>query len=87
MISQRRLGQRTAAGCIRVTGHPAVLQCAVIAIRDDKWGDVVLAFVVCRPDTAIMLGELQSHYRTLIANYKIPRSVEVVSSQGWGETR
>ena len=62
-----------------VARHPAVLQCAVIAIPDDTWGEIVHACVVCRPGMALTLDELQAHCRESIANYKIPRSLEVVA--------
>jgi acyl-CoA synthetase (AMP-forming)/AMP-acid ligase II len=62
-----------------VARHPAVLQCAVIAIPDDTWGETVHACIVCRPGMALTLDDLQTHCRESIANYKIPRSLEVIA--------
>lgn len=63
-----------------VACHASVQQCAVIAIPDDKWGEVVHAHVVCKPGSTVTLPELQEHCKTLIGNYKIPRSLEVAAS-------
>jgi long-chain acyl-CoA synthetase len=56
--------------------HPAVLECAVIGIPHDMWGEAVHAVVVCKPGTSISEEELIAHARTQIAGYKVPRSIE-----------
>src|SRR5436305_10019617 len=38
--------------------HPAVLECAVIAIPDDRWGERPKAFVTLRPGHSATAGEL-----------------------------
>lgn len=56
--------------------HPAVLECAVIGIPHDVWGEAVHAVVVCKPGMNAGEEELIAHARTQIAGYKVPRSIE-----------
>jgi long-chain acyl-CoA synthetase len=56
--------------------HPAVLECAVIGIPHDMWGESVHAVVVLKPGTSATDEELIAHARTQIAGYKVPRSIE-----------
>src|SRR5690606_3594017 len=63
-----------------LASHACILQCAVIAIPDERWGEIVHACIVCRPGTSVTLEEIQVHCKALIANYKIPRSLELLDS-------
>ncbi len=56
--------------------HPAVLEAAVIGIPHDVWGEAVHAVVVCKPGMQVTCDELIEHTHTLIAGYKVPRSIE-----------
>lgn len=60
-------------------GHPAVLQAAVIAAPDERLGNVPIAFCVLRPGHAIGPEALAGWARAEMANYKLPRRIEIVA--------
>ncbi|MBV9648125.1 MAG: benzoate-CoA ligase family protein [Candidatus Eremiobacteraeota bacterium] len=69
--------------------HPGVAECAVVGLPDELRGQVVTAYVVCRPGMASggqLASELQDFVKAQIAPYKYPRRVEFVSSLPRTET-
>lgn len=58
--------------------HPAVGQAAVVGVPDERMGDVGMVFVVPRPDSVLSGDDLIAWARTRMANYKVPRFVELV---------
>ncbi len=58
---------------------PGLVECAVIGIPDDKWGEAVHAVVVPREAQKPELEAIIAQCRALIAGYKCPRTVEVHS--------
>jgi acyl-CoA synthetase (AMP-forming)/AMP-acid ligase II len=58
--------------------HPDVAQAAVIGIPDARLGEVGMAFVVTRPGAPATAPEIIAWCRENMANYKVPRAVEIV---------
>lgn len=57
--------------------HVAVAEAAVFAIPDQRWGEAVHAVVALASGQRVTVDELIAHCRSLIAGYKVPRSIEV----------
>jgi fatty-acyl-CoA synthase len=58
-----------------LTSHEAVLEVAVVAGPDDKWGEVPVAFVTLKEGAAATGAELIEHVRGRIARFKAPKRV------------
>lgn len=60
--------------------HPAIEMAAIVGVPDERMGEVGKAFVVLRPGMAATPEEIRSWARDFMANYKVPRSVEIVAN-------
>ena len=58
-----------------LTSHVAVLEVAVVAAPDEKWGEVPVAFVMLKPGAACTDAELIEHVRGRLARFKAPKRV------------
>jgi fatty-acyl-CoA synthase len=56
--------------------HPAVLECAVVAMPHERWGEVPKAFVALRADASVTEDELIAFCRERLAHFKCPKAVE-----------
>ena len=59
-----------------VLRHPSVLECAVVSMPDDTWGERPKAFVTLRPDMTATEDEIIDFVRERLAHYKAPEQVE-----------
>ncbi len=59
-----------------IVRHPAVLECAIIAIPDDTWGERPKAFVTLKPGQSATAEEIIAFCRERMAHFKCPVAVE-----------
>jgi fatty-acyl-CoA synthase len=58
-----------------LASHPAVLESAVVAAPDEKWGEVPVAFVTLKDGEEVGAEELIKHLRSVLARYKVPKKI------------
>jgi fatty-acyl-CoA synthase len=69
-----------------IYGHPAVLECAVIAVPDDTWGEVAKALITLKSGQPCSETDILAHCRKHLAGFKVPKSVELLESLPKGGT-
>ena len=55
--------------------HPAVLEAAVVAKPNEKWGETPCAFVDLKPGQSATAEQLIEHCRNTLAHFKAPKHV------------
>ena len=59
-----------------LSGHPAILEVAVIGVPHERWGETVKAVVVCKPGQQVTPDDLIAFARTRLGKFKCPTSVD-----------
>jgi acyl-CoA synthetase (AMP-forming)/AMP-acid ligase II len=60
--------------------HDAVLEAAVVARPDDRWGEVPVAYVVLRHGATATGDALLAHCRAQLARFKVPKEIVFLSA-------
>jgi fatty-acyl-CoA synthase len=61
-----------------IAEHPTITRAAVVGVPDQRWGELVTAFVVPAPGTTVDPERLAAHCRTRLSTFKVPRRWNVV---------
>jgi fatty-acyl-CoA synthase len=69
-----------------LAAHPAVLECAVVAAPDGKFGEAPVAIVVLKPGAVATASDLKAHCRANLARFKVPREFHFHESLPKGGT-
>jgi len=60
--------------------HPKVLDVSIVGVPDPVMGEVVMAFVIPKAGETLTAEEVAAFARGRIANFKVPRYVEIVDA-------
>jgi acyl-CoA synthetase (AMP-forming)/AMP-acid ligase II len=60
--------------------HPKIGIGVVIGVPHPVWGETVMAVAVLAPEQQLSLDELREFLKTRLADYKIPRLLEIVDA-------
>jgi len=59
-----------------IFAHPSVLECAVVAAPDERWGEVPAAIVVLKPGESLTEEQLLTFLNDRLGRFKLPKLIE-----------
>lgn len=62
-----------------LSAHASVSEVAVVGAPDERWGEVLVAFVVARRGAEVDRNELRRFAAEQLARFKVPKRIEIVA--------
>ena len=66
--------------------HPAVADCACVAMPDEQWGEGVAAAVVLKPGAMVEMSDLQTLVRDKLRSSRVPQKIVFKDALPYNET-
>ncbi|MCG3190449.1 MAG: Long-chain-fatty-acid--CoA ligase [Burkholderiaceae bacterium] len=63
-----------------IASHPAVEDCAVVGVPDEKWGEAVKAVIQLKPETTVTDEEIIKLVKSKLGSVHAPKTVDFVAS-------
>jgi acyl-CoA synthetase (AMP-forming)/AMP-acid ligase II len=61
--------------------HPAVSECAVFGVPDERLGETLATVVMVKPNTKLQPDELRAHVAAHLARFKVPEHIWIRTTQ------
>ncbi|XQY92445.1 class I adenylate-forming enzyme family protein [Metabacillus sp. HB246100] len=58
--------------------HPNVREATIIGVKDERWGERVIAYVSVKSPEVITVSTLIEHMRPSLASYKLPKEIVIL---------
>lgn len=60
--------------------HPNIIECAVVGIKDDTWGEAINAVIVTKDNKSLTLEEIREFAKTKLPAYSVPKNIVIKES-------
>lgn len=59
--------------------HPSIQEAAVVGVPDEKWGELVTAFIVLEKGTTLTEEDVKIYCKQKLAGYKVPKRIHFIN--------